>query len=63
MALNHCRKRGNVGSLASLWRYGGVRSGPSLHPAVALMDSKQRLLARWRPELFAYQLVVEAEPS
>jgi 2-polyprenyl-3-methyl-5-hydroxy-6-metoxy-1,4-benzoquinol methylase len=34
---------------------------PSLQPAVTLVDSVQHLLARWRPELFAYQFVVEAQ--
>jgi 2-polyprenyl-3-methyl-5-hydroxy-6-metoxy-1,4-benzoquinol methylase len=34
---------------------------PSLQPAIAVMDSLQYLLARWRPALFAYQFVVEAE--
>jgi 2-polyprenyl-3-methyl-5-hydroxy-6-metoxy-1,4-benzoquinol methylase len=36
---------------------------PSLQPAVTVVDSLQHLLARWRPELFAYQFVVEAEPA
>jgi 2-polyprenyl-3-methyl-5-hydroxy-6-metoxy-1,4-benzoquinol methylase len=34
---------------------------PTLQPAITVMDSLQYLLARWRPALFAYQFVVEAE--
>jgi 2-polyprenyl-3-methyl-5-hydroxy-6-metoxy-1,4-benzoquinol methylase len=34
---------------------------PSLQPAMVIADSFQYLLARWRPALFAYQFVVEAE--
>jgi glycosyltransferase involved in cell wall biosynthesis/protein-L-isoaspartate O-methyltransferase len=34
---------------------------PSLQPAISLADNFQNLLARWRPELFAYQFVVEAQ--
>jgi 2-polyprenyl-3-methyl-5-hydroxy-6-metoxy-1,4-benzoquinol methylase len=34
---------------------------PSLQPAVTVVDVAQYALARWRPELFAYQIVLEAE--
>lgn len=34
---------------------------PSLQPVTSLIDSVQHLFARWRPEMFAYQFVVEAE--
>jgi 2-polyprenyl-3-methyl-5-hydroxy-6-metoxy-1,4-benzoquinol methylase len=34
---------------------------PSLHPAISVVDSVQHMLARWRPELFAYQFVVEGQ--
>ena len=33
---------------------------PGLQPLVHLVDGLQSLLSRWRPELFAYQFVVEA---
>jgi 2-polyprenyl-3-methyl-5-hydroxy-6-metoxy-1,4-benzoquinol methylase len=35
---------------------------PTLQPATTLVDSVQYVLARWRPELFAYQFIVEGEP-
>jgi len=35
---------------------------PALQPATSIVDSLQYLLARWRPGLFAYQFVVEAQP-
>jgi glycosyltransferase involved in cell wall biosynthesis len=34
---------------------------PSLQPVTAIIDSVQYMMARWRPGLFAYQFVVEAE--
>jgi 2-polyprenyl-3-methyl-5-hydroxy-6-metoxy-1,4-benzoquinol methylase len=34
---------------------------PSLQPVTSMMDSLQYVMARWRPELFAYQFVVESE--
>jgi pimeloyl-ACP methyl ester carboxylesterase len=34
---------------------------PSLHPATSIVDSVQHMMARWRPELFAYQFVLEAQ--
>jgi 2-polyprenyl-3-methyl-5-hydroxy-6-metoxy-1,4-benzoquinol methylase len=35
---------------------------PSLQPATSVIDTVQHALARWRPELFAYQFVVDAAP-
>jgi 2-polyprenyl-3-methyl-5-hydroxy-6-metoxy-1,4-benzoquinol methylase len=40
-----------------------AESVPGLRPATTVMDSFQHLLARWRPELFAYQFVIQAEPA
>jgi glycosyltransferase involved in cell wall biosynthesis/protein-L-isoaspartate O-methyltransferase len=39
-----------------------AESLPSLRPATMLVDAIQYQLARWRPGLFAYQIVMEAEP-
>jgi uncharacterized protein YecE (DUF72 family) len=36
---------------------------PSLEKTTALFDSLQYALARSRPELFAYQFVLQAEPA
>jgi glycosyltransferase involved in cell wall biosynthesis len=36
---------------------------PGVQPVTAAVDSAQYLLARWRPEMFAYQFVVEGEPA
>ncbi len=35
---------------------------PALQPVTSIVDSLQYLFARWRPNLFAYQFVVEAKP-
>ena len=39
-----------------------VQSVPSLEKAVVMFDSFQYTLARSRPELFAYQFVIQAQP-
>jgi uncharacterized protein (DUF4415 family) len=39
-----------------------VQSVPSLEKAVVMFDSLQYALARSRPELFAYQFVLQAQP-
>ena len=36
---------------------------PALEKPMVLVDSVQYALARARPELFAYQFVIQAEPS